>query len=307
MKDLMSSVDVFNKKENLKNELYVSFNESYKDERFKIVVDKINLPIEQLAKYRSELEESSIEYDHCLNCKGLVECKNKICGYAYLPEVKNKKIKFGYKSCKYKNKYNKDNLYKKNVYAYNEPKEILDARIKDIYKKDATRFDVIKYLMSFLENYLSGISEKGLYLHGSFGSGKTYLVSAVLNELAKNDIKVSIVYWPEYISYLKTLFGKDEYIDILNSVKKAPVLLIDDIGAEANTSWGRDEILGPILQYRMNESLPTFFTSNLNKDELEQHLSNSKDGIEIVKAKRIIERINQLTVDLELISKNLRK
>ena len=47
------------------------------------------LNIEVLSKYTSELEESSIEYDHCLNCKGLIECKNKICGYAYLPNKKD--------------------------------------------------------------------------------------------------------------------------------------------------------------------------------------------------------------------------
>lgn len=307
MKDLMSSVDVFNKKENLKNELYVSFNESYKEEKFKRVVDKINLPIEQLAKYRSELEESSIEYDHCFNCKGLVECKNKICGYAYLPEVKNKKIKFGYKSCKYKNKFEKDNLYKQNIYVYNEPKEIVNSRIKDIYKKDASRFPVITYLMDFLEKYLNGEKTKGLYLNGSFGSGKTYLVSAIFNELAKNNVKCSIVYWPEYVSYLKTLFGKDEYAVMLNKIKKIPVLLIDDIGAEVNTSWERDEVLGPILQYRMQDELPTFFTSNLDIEMLEQHLSNSKDGIEEIKAKRIIERVKQLTNQIELVTKNYRK
>ena len=40
--------------------------------------------------------------------------------------------------------------------------------------------------------------------------------------------------------------------------------------------------------------------------ELEIHLSNSKSGVDEVKAKRIISRIEQLTEDIELISKNLR-
>lgn len=71
--------------------------------------------------------------------------------------------------------------------------------------------------------------------------------------------------------------------------------------------WSRDEILGTILQYRMDSKLPTFFTSNLNKEELESHLANTKNGVDIVKSKRIIERINQLTEDMELISENRRK
>ena len=40
---------------------------------------------------------------------------------------------------------------------------------------------------------------------------------------------------------------------------------------------------------------------------LDSHLSNSKRGVDEVKAKRIISRIEQLTNDLEMISKNLRK
>lgn len=307
MKSVINSMSKYNKKKNLETELYTSFNESYKDEKFKNIADKLNLSIEVLSKYTSELEESSIEYDHCLNCKGLVECKNKICGYAYLPSKKNGSLSFGYKACKYKNKYEKENSFKDNVYVYNEPKEISNAKMKDIYKKDASRYSVITYLMNFLEKYLNGEKVKGMYLSGSFGSGKTYLISAVFNELAKSNIKSSIVYWPEYVSYLKTLFGKDEYITVLNKVKKAPILLIDDIGAEVNTSWERDEVLGPILQYRMQDELPTFFTSNLDIKMLEQHLSNSKDGIEEIKSKRIIERVKQLTNEFDLVTKNYRK
>jgi primosomal protein DnaI len=57
----------------------------------------------------------------------------------------------------------------------------------------------------------------------------------------------------------------------------------------------------------MDEKLPTFFTSNLNIDELEAHLANTRSSVDIVKAKRIIERIRQLTDDLELVSENRRK
>ena len=88
--------------------------------------------------------------------------------------------------------------------------------------------------------------------------------------------------------------------------KKADLLLLDDIGAENISSWSRDEILGPIIQYRMDEKLPTFFTSNLSIEELEVHLSESKDKIDKIKAKRIIERIKFITDDLTLISENKR-
>jgi len=56
----------------------------------------------------------------------------------------------------------------------------------------------------------------------------------------------------------------------------------------------------------MDNKLTTFFTSNLTIEELEEHLSQSKDSIDKVKARRIIERIKYLTDDLKLISVNNR-
>ena len=44
------------------------------------------------------------------------------------------------------------------------------------------------------------------------------------------------------------------------------------------SSWIRDEVFGVILQYRMQEQLPTFFSSNFTMDELEQHLSVTQRG-----------------------------
>ena len=56
----------------------------------------------------------------------------------------------------------------------------------------------------------------------------------------------------------------------------------------------------------MNEKLTTFFTSNFTLEELETHLSLTKGSEDKVKARRIIERIKQLTDDLELVSVNRR-
>ena len=50
-----------------------------------------------------------------------------------------------------------------------------------------------------------------------------------------------------------------------------------------------------------------FITSNLNIEELEIHLSLVKNNMDKVKARRIIERIKQLTTDVTLISENKRK
>ena len=49
----------------------------------------------------------------------------------------------------------------------------------------------------------------------------------------------------------------------------------------------------------------TYLTGTL--EELEEHLGSSNKGVEKVKARRIIERIKQLTDNITMISENKRK
>ena len=130
----------------------------------------------------------------------------------------------------------------------------------------------------------------------------------MLNELAKRGHKIAIIYYPEFLRSLKSNFNvEEEYNNLFNYIKTVDLLLLDDIGAENTTAWARDEILGTILQYRMEEGLMTFFTSNLTISELEEHLSNSTKGVDKLKARRIVERIKQLSEEIIMISDNKRK
>ena len=294
------------KKKELENTLMSSFFEATKNEEFKSLIEKINLPYEELCKYTSILEESSIEYDHCKHCKGLAACQNKIVGYVYIPKVQSGHLEFSYIPCKYKEKLEEENKYLKNVYSIDIPRELREAKMKEIYMEDKNRFTTIKWIKNFIENYENDKHSKGLFLSGSFGCGKTYLISAMLNELAKRNVKSGIIFWPDFLRNLKSKFTSD-YEEQIERIKKLPILCIDDIGAETTTTWSRDEVLCPIVQYRMQEHLPTFFTSNLDYKTLEQHFSVTKDGVEKVKARRIIERIKQLTEPIEMVSENLRK
>ena len=302
----IDETNIFKKNLKLEQELRKNFNMALENEDFRLLVTKLRLKEDELMKYTSSLEDATREFSNCLKCKGLAECKNKLSGFAYLPSNQNGNVVFEYKSCKYRDSLDKKNRYKKNVYLFNTPKELSLAKMRDIYKEDKKRYGVIKWLTDFIKNYDPNGVQKGLYLHGNFGCGKTYLIAAAFNELAKDGVKSAIVFWPEFLRNLKANFNGN-YNEIYERVKKVPLLLIDDIGAENTTAWGRDEIFCPLVQYRMEEKLPTFFTSNLNIKELEEHFSVSKDSVDHVKAGRIISRIVQLTDDIEMISQNLRK
>ncbi len=277
------------------------YDNSLKDEYFNKIVTKLKLDKAYLEKYTSLLEESSLEFRNCSNCKGIVECKNRIKGFAYLPKVVDGSLIFEYRPCRFKRNEIKKEKRLKNVKNFNTPDFYKDASISKIYKTDKNRFKTITWLLDFLDNYKEG--DKGLYLHGNFGCGKTYLIAATFNELSNNGYKTSIIFWPEFV---RDMFSND-FKESMEYVKNVDLLLIDDLGAENLTAYNRDEILCPILQYRMDNKLTTFITSNLDIKELNNHLSTSKNGVEEIKAGRIISRIEQLTVDMEMISKNLRK
>ena len=297
-------------KKNLDNLLNDAFDEALKDPNFKDLVLKTKRKREELIKYTSTLEECTREYTNCKNCPSLSACQNKITGYAYLPKIVEGTLEFSYRPCKYKKKIDKKNKYQDNLILYSIPSEIKEASFSKIYKSDKQRMPIIGWLIDFMEKYREDIHQKGLYLYGNFGCGKTYLISAMFNEFAHENIKSAIVFWPEYLRDLKASFNseiKTEFDDKFNRIKKAPLLLIDDIGAESVTAWSRDEVLCPILQYRMNNKLPTFFTSNLDLKALENHYAITSKGDEIIKAGRIISRIKQLSEYKEMISKNLRK
>ena len=283
-----------------KNNLEKNYHKACSDEDFSNYVKTLPIEEKELIKYTSLLKECVDMRKKCRNCPGIKECPFDVKGYVLTPEKKERRVIFSLVACSKK----KDELYKDNITYFEVSKDVRDANIKDIYKDDKGRLPIIKYISDFIKNY--GKKEtKGLYLTGSFGSGKTYLVSAIINEMAKRGVKSVVVYYPEFLRSLKSSFGED-FNEKYDSAKKSEILFIDDIGAENCSSWGRDEILGSILQYRMEQHLTTFFTSNLSLEELEKHLATTSTGIEKVKSRRIIERIKQLTVQVELVSENRR-
>ena len=300
MKDIK---EIKNMKEN-KISLEKEYNDALKDIYFKKIVDSLDLENKELMKYTSKLSQAATELknseedDRCLT--------NEIPGFIFTPYVVDGKLNFTYKASKTKREELDEVEYVKNGYPFEVSKQIRNAKMSEIYTDDKNRLELIKWVTTFIKEFKKGNAFRGLYLSGNFGSGKSYIVSACLNELVKDGYNAAMIYYPEFLRTLKSSFSSD-FDEQYDYARKSDLLLLDDIGAENVTPWSRDEILGPILQYRMDNNLPTFFTSNLTLEELEVHLSEGKNSVDKLKAKRIIERIKYLTTELKLVSKNQRK
>ncbi|QIL46436.1 primosomal protein DnaI [Vagococcus coleopterorum] len=195
------------------------------------------------------------------------------------------------------------------VKAIGMQKDIREATLES-YEPTVEREEALTAALEFIEEYPKNPKafHKGLYLQGSYGVGKTYLLAVIANELAKQGIQSTLLNFSEFAVEMKRAIATNTTGDKVDAIKKSPVLMIDDIGADFMGSWIRDDILGVILQYRMQEQLPTFFSSNFSMEQLEkEHLMVTKEGNEEpMKAGRIMERIRYLAREIKMVGANRR-
>lgn len=250
---------------------------------------------EMIDKSMAKLFEYTSQSKDCSKCPDVQGCVNIIKGYQPKLVLTRNSIDIQYEPCQKKlleDERRKNERLIKSIYV---PRDILNATFDD-FEQDFGRIDAINKAISFVMNFDIEKRQKGLYFYGKFGVGKSYLLGALANELAKRRISSMIVYVPELLREMKGAIGDSTLNEKIEAVKREPILMLDDIGAEAVSSWTRDEVLGPILQFRMLENLPTFFTSNFDFQGLEHHLTYSQRGEEEkMKARRMMERIRYLS------------
>jgi len=276
-------------------ELEMKFKKACEDKTFALIAKKLDLPVSTLIKYTSQLKDCARECDNCKNCKGLEFCKNEIKGSMLKAKKWNNSVEISYANCKY------NESDESSTTLFYVPASLKKANMKDI-KLDGNRKDVIKEIQTFYKDYLAGKKTKGIYLVGNYGTGKSYILSALLNSLEKDGKESVIVHMPELLRKLKDSFDED-YTERMDQLMNVEILLLDDIGAEYLTPWARDEVIEPILNYRMEENKTTFFTSNFDFEGLKKHFNINGEE---VKAERIMNRIKQLSKEVKLICKNYR-
>lgn len=182
--------------------------------------------------------------------------------------------------------------------------ELLDANLEDYSLVTDERRLLYQYARTFINSFDDPKPMKGLYISGTFRTGKTYLAAAIGNELANKGYDVIMAYYPELSSYLKSSIGSDEFQNIVDSLKYCDLLILDDFGGEAVNPFIRDEVLSVVLNHRMVKGKPVIFTSNIPMARLSD-TSLRKDGSEgeKIKALRIIERIKELSQEYFLLKR----
>lgn len=262
---------------------------------------------EAIEKQLIKLYEYRTQSKNCEKCPTREECINILPGYVPRLEVEGTDVKLVYDKCRRQRKHEQQEEQKSLVRSLHMPREILEASLERMDLQDPERGSAVVRTVQYIEGLEDELPSKGLYFHGPFGVGKTYFLGAIANELSTKNIPSMLIYMPEFVREIKASIKDDSMSEKIEAFKETPVLMLDDIGAESQSAWFRDEVLGSILHYRMMERLPVFFTSNYTLNELEKVLMTSNRGeVEQVKAKRITERIRQLSEGVLVNGKNRR-
>ena len=145
---------------------------------------------------------------------------------------------------------------------------------------DKGQIEAYEFCMKFARK-LSANEDKGLYITGAVGSGKTHLASAIINSIIDNrelnyaeilntELNPRMMFY-SMIGLLndirRTYSTNDISQDLITRICKTPLLVIDDIGVEKTSDWVSERLF-EIVDYRYGNMLPLVITTNLTPSEL---------------------------------------
>ncbi len=113
-----------------------------------------------------------------------------------------------------------------------------------------------------------------LLLSGAYGCGKTHLAASIANaRLAMGEPALFMVV-PDLLDHLRAAFNPHStitYDNLFEQVRTAPLLILDDLGAQSSTPWAQEKLF-QLLNYRYNARLATVITTNQRLEDLDPRI-----------------------------------
>ena len=109
---------------------------------------------------------------------------------------------------------------------------------------------------------------------GTHGCGKTHLAAAIANYRLQAGYPVEFQVVPEFLDHLRLSFSPERrmtYDSLFERIKKAPLLILDDFGAQTSTEWAQEKLY-QLINYRYNARLATVATTVLSPEQIEDRL-----------------------------------
>ena len=133
-------------------------------------------------------------------------------------------------------------------------------------------------------------TNSGIMLYGDVGGGKTFLAACIANALIDKGVPVMMTTIPRLVSAMGKDFGENREA-ILRQISSIPLLVLDDIGTERNTSYGM-ELVYEIINTRYKSQKPLIVTTNLTMTAVKE--------VEDIGYRRIYDRVVEMCAPLKV-------
>lgn len=164
-------------------------------------------------------------------------------------------------------------------------------------------FDIAKaYADDFDRHLLNG---KGLYIEGTFGTGKTHLAAAISLQLIEQERNVIFKTADDLFRDIKDTFDKDNGDEraVLDRYKTCDLLVIDDLGKEQSTDWSTAQLYA-IINDRYENQKPVIITTNFNENGL--IAMESPRGVGEHRIRAILSRLHETTTAMTMTGQDWR-
>jgi len=132
----------------------------------------------------------------------------------------------------------------------------------------------LKRAFDTARDFAENLPREWLVFTGTYGCGKTHLAAAIANYCVEKGHPVLFVVVPDLLDHLRATFSPQSTVTFdqrFEEVRRAPLLILDDLGTESATPWAREKLY-QIFDYRYNARLPTVITTVVNVDEWDPRL-----------------------------------
>ena len=213
------------------------------------------------------------DINYCKKCPGLKKCDKP-------NAMLNSKIVYNYgmvdiqlSPCK---ELMKRVTFEKQFKVMDFEESLLDVTLKEINQNAGRKKALLKY-NQFIK---IGLNE-WIYLTGAHNSGRSYFASVLSVDAAKR--MKGPIYFLNSLKRIQELYdmsknSNKEFIEQIDKLSNAPILVLDDFGNEYKNDYIRDAIIFPIISNRANKKLFTIITSDFTLQEIATLYSTTKAG-----------------------------
>lgn len=177
----------------------------------------------------------------------------------------------------------RDNLSDKALDVVGVPVHMRDKSLDDFDTYDMKSLSNVK---EYIAEYLKDIDDryienKGLFLYGSNGVGKTFIASVIAKEAYRWRYSTKRVSFADYVQKYTRVWDavgieqrEELESELYTEYKAVEFLILEEIGKEIDSKIAAP-ILEDLLRYREDKHLPTVICTNLDIEGVEERYGYS--------------------------------